>query len=196
VPGYTTSWDAIGAAARLLAVQCALRMDAQGQVRLPAGVLRSLRLARDPLPWSELEQAWWLQRTPPTPGSVGRTVVAQILDDVLFAQRPARPDRRRAADWALRATKGGDDPPLRLTALYLAAHTDSSTGRGRAEMDRTERECGLTPAALFPVLDRLATSLISWSVALASGDLYWELPPKGDQCQRAADRSDASMRPD
>lgn len=33
-----------GAAARLLAVQCALRMDSEGKVRLPAGVMRSLRL--------------------------------------------------------------------------------------------------------------------------------------------------------
>lgn len=138
-------------------------------------------------------------RTSSTPGSTDRTVVAQILDDVLFAQRPARPDRRSAADWALRAAKGGcagaRDPVLRLTVLCLAAHTDSSTGRGRAEMDRIERECGLAPAALFPALDRFAASLTSWSVALASGDLCWELLSKGDQCQRAAGRSDAAASP-
>ncbi|WLQ43950.1 hypothetical protein P8A22_30975 [Streptomyces laculatispora] len=189
-----------GAAARLLAVQCALRMDSQGQVRLPAGVLRSLRLARDPLPWTELEQARWLHRTPAAPSSTGRMVVAQILDDVLLAQRPARPDRRSAADWALRATKGGctgtDDPPLRLTSLCLATHTDPSTGRGLTEMDRIERECGLAPSTLLPVLDRLATSLTSWSVTLASGDLHWELLPMGDQRQRAAGRSDAAASPD
>ncbi|MDF9811790.1 hypothetical protein [Streptomyces sp. SPB162] len=72
-----------GAGARLLAVQCALRMDSQGRVRLPIGVLRSLRLGRDPLPWSELEQARWLRRTTTTPGSADRMVVAQILDEML-----------------------------------------------------------------------------------------------------------------
>ncbi|MFF3459520.1 hypothetical protein ACFYXH_35470 [Streptomyces sp. NPDC002730] len=176
-----------GAAARLLAVQCALRMDSKGQVRLPAGVLRSLRLSRDPAPWSELEQARWLCRTPTSLDVAVRVVVAQILDGGLFAQRPARPDRRSAADWALRAARdgcvGAGDPPLRLFALCLAAHAESSAGRGCAEMDRIARECGLAPAALFPVLDQLAAfgPLASWNVALASGDLYWALLPKGDQ---------------
>jgi hypothetical protein len=118
-------------------------------------------------------------------------VVAQILDGGLLAQRPARPDRRSAADWALRAAKGGGagvcNPPLRLTTLCLAAHTDPSTGRGCTEVDRIARECGLVPATLLPVLDRLAASLISWSVTLAAGDLRWELPPKGDPRQQAAD---------
>lgn len=172
-----------GAAARLLAVQCALRMDSEGEVRLPAGVLRSLRLDRNPLPWSELEQARWLRRTPTAPGSVDRMVGAQILDGVLFAQGPARPDRRSAADWALRMSRGGCvgacDPSLRLTALCLAAHNDSSAGRGCAEMDRIADECGLVPEALFPVLDQLASSLASWSVSVASGDLHWSY------CRRA-----------
>ncbi|PBC93576.1 hypothetical protein BX281_1394 [Streptomyces sp. Ag82_O1-15] len=53
-----------GAEARPLAVQCALRMDSEGQVRLQAGLLHSLRLARAPLPGNELEQARWLRRTP------------------------------------------------------------------------------------------------------------------------------------
>ncbi|GAA2624330.1 hypothetical protein GCM10010307_10410 [Streptomyces vastus] len=98
-----------GAGARLLAVQCALRMDSQGRVRLPTGVLRSLRLGRDPLPWSELEQARWLRRTPTTPGPADRMVVAQIFDEMLFA--PARPDRRSAADWALRMAKAAVRAP-------------------------------------------------------------------------------------
>lgn len=180
-----------GAAARLLAVQCALRMDSKGQVRLPAGVLRSLCLSRDPAPWSELEQARWLYRTPTSLDVAVRVVVAQILDGGLFAQRPARPDRRSAADWALRAARdgcvGAGDPPLRLFALCLAAHAESSAGRGCTEMDRIARECGLAPAALFPVLDQLAAfgPLASWNVTLASGNLYWELLPKGDQRQSA-----------
>jgi hypothetical protein len=189
-----------GAATRLLAVQCALRMDSEGKIRMPAGLLRSLRLGRNPLPWSELEQARWLRRTPATPGSADRVVGAQILDGGLFAQRPARPDRRSAADWALRMARSGcvgaGDPSLRLTALCLAAHTDSSAGRGRAELDRIARECGLVPEALFPVLDQLATFLASWSMALASGDLHWELLPKGNQIQRAASRPDALPNPE
>lgn len=189
-----------GAAARLLAVQCALRMDSEGKIRMPTGLLRSLLLGRNPLPWSELEQARWLRRTPVTPGSADQVVGAQILDGVLFAQHPARPDRRSAADWALRMARSGcagvGNPSLRLTALCLAAHTDSSTGRGCADMDRIARECGLVPEALFPALDQLATFLASWSMALASGDLHWELPPKGNQNQRAARRSDALKNPE
>lgn len=142
--------------------------------------------------------ARWLRRKPTTPGSAGRVVVAQILDEMLFA--PARPDRRSAADWALRMAKSGcagtDDPLVRLTALCLAAHTDPSAGRGCAETDRIARECGLVPTALFPVLDRMATSLVSWSVALASGDLRWELLPKGDQCQQAVGRTGGGGRPE
>lgn len=195
LPGHT------GAAARLLAVQCALRMDSEGKVRLPTGVLRSLRLGRDPVPWSELEQARWLRVTPTSSDPAGRMVVAQILDGVLFAQRPARPDRRSAADWALRAARdgrvGAGAPSLRLTALCLKAHTDFSVGRGCAETDRIARECGLASAALFPVLDQLAAPgpLMSWSVAPASDDLSWELLPGGDRCRRAAGRSGDDVNP-
>lgn len=189
-----------GAAARLLAVQCALRMDSGGEVWLPTGILRSLRLGSDSLSWRELEQARWLRRTPTAPGSADRVVGAQILDGGLFAQTPARPDRRSAADWALRKARGGcvgaDDLSLRLTALCLASHTDLSTGRGCAEMDRIARECGLVPAALLPVLDRLAASFVSWSVVLTSGDLHWELLAKGDRCQRAVGGSDGDVNPE
>ncbi len=186
-----------GAAARLLAVQCALRMDSEGRTRMPPGLLRSLHLGRSPLPWSELEQAQWLRRTPATPGSADRAVGAQILDGGLFVQRPARPDRRSAADWALRMARGGrvgpGDPSLRLTALCLATHTDSSTGRGCADMDRIAHECGLAPEALFLALDELTTFLASWGLALVSGDLHWEL---GSQNQRAASPPDALANPE
>lgn len=190
----------VGAAARLLAVQCALRMDSEGRVRLSAGVLRSLRLDRDPLPWSELERVRWLRRTPTAPEAAARVVVAQILDGALFAQSPARPDRRRAADWALRTAGDGcvgvGDPCLRLIALCVAAHTDSSTGRGCVELDRIARECGLVPAALSPVPDRLAASFASWRVSLASGDLCWELLLKGDLRQRGLGRPGSATDPE
>ncbi|MFI0269219.1 hypothetical protein [Streptomyces luteogriseus] len=171
-----------GAAARLLAVQCALRMDSEAKVRLAAGVMRSLRLGRDPLPWSELEQSHWLRRTPTATGAADGVVTAQLLDGVLFTQSPARPDRRSAADWALRMASGGcmaaGNLSLRLTALCLAAHTDASAGRGCAELERIARECGLVPAELIAVLDRLATCLIGWHVVSSSGDLHWELLPE------------------
>lgn len=189
-----------GSAARLLAVQCALRMDSMGRVRLSTGVLRGLRLSRDPLPWVELEQARWLRRTPTVPGSGDGVVVAQILDGALFAQRPARPDRRQAADWALRTARDGGvhagDPSLQLAALCLAAHADRPSGRGCAELDRIARECGLVSAALPSVLDRLTTSLASWDVALVSGDLCWELLAEGDQRRRSAGRSDGDSSPE
>ncbi|KAF5999105.1 hypothetical protein BOG92_052430 [Streptomyces sp. WAC00263] len=176
-----------GAEARLLAVQCALRMDSEGQVRLPAGLLRGLRLARDPLPWNELEQARWIRRTSTASASVDGVTVARILDATAFAQCPARPDRRSAADWALRtACAGAGDPSLRLAFLCLAAHADSSTGRGCVETDRIAHECGLAPAALVSTLDRLETSLSSWSVGLASGDLHWEMQSKRGQADGRA----------
>jgi len=171
-----------GAAARLLAVQCALRMDSEAKVRLAAGVMRSLRLGRDPLPWSELEQSRWLRRTLTATGAPDGVVTAQLLDGVLFTQSPARPDRRSAADWALRMASGrcmaAGNLSLRLTALCLAAHTDASAGRGCAELERIAREAGLVPAELIAVLDRLATCLIGWHVVSSSGDLHWELLPE------------------
>ena len=171
-----------GAAARLLAVQCALRMDSKGRVRLPAGVMRSLRLQRDPHAWSELEQSLWLRRTPSATGVADGVVTAQLFDAALFAQSPARPDRRSAADWALRVANGRStavgDHSLRLTVLCLAAHTDFSTGLGCAEVERVARECGLLHTAFLAVLDR-ATRCIAWRLACGSEDLYWELLPKG-----------------
>jgi hypothetical protein len=91
---------------------------------------------------------------------------------------------------------GPGDPPLRLTALCLAAHTDFSTGRGYADVDRIARECGLVPEGLFPALDQLVTFLASWTMTLTSGDLRWELLPTGNQNQRATDRFDAGVNPE
>lgn len=46
-----------GPAARMIALQCALRMNDSAQVRLPLGVLRSLRLEPATDSWQELHQA-------------------------------------------------------------------------------------------------------------------------------------------
>jgi hypothetical protein len=111
------------AAAHLLALQRTLRMDAAMHVRLPKGMLRSLRLDT-PDVWDEWERARWLRATA---ASAAGGIAAELLDATLSGQAPARDHRRRAADWALRAgcpSKTGAVGPLpRLAGVYLAAHT-------------------------------------------------------------------------
>ncbi|BFO23179.1 hypothetical protein SHKM778_95670 (plasmid) [Streptomyces sp. KM77-8] len=85
--------------ARLLALQCALRVDDSLHIRLSRGTLRSLRIDA-PEPWRDLERVHWLRTSPP---STRGKIIAELFDSGLLGQAPARPDRRRAADWALRA---------------------------------------------------------------------------------------------
>lgn len=163
------------AAARLLALQCALRMSTGMRVRLPKGVLRSLRLDT-PSSWRELEHARWLRTTPE---STTNEVVAELLDITLLEQAPARPDRMHAADWALRvSSKAGAIGPLsQLTCLYLAVHSEPELGSGQGEADHMARVCGTRPAELPNTLVRLAATglLKSWQACLKSGDLHWTL---------------------
>ncbi|MGC5040035.1 hypothetical protein ACPXCS_32230 [Streptomyces sp. DT190] len=166
------------AAARLLALQCALRVDAAMQVRLPKGMLRSLRLDT-PDPWHELEHARWLRIRPAT---AANEAGADLLDAALLSQAPARPDRTQAADWALRvaspSTSGATAGPLlQLASLYLAAHTDPKTGTGLTGLDQMARACGIQPADLPNTLDRLSVTglLKSWQTCREWGDLYWTL---------------------
>ncbi|MER5346187.1 hypothetical protein ABT030_39025 [Streptomyces mirabilis] len=168
-----------GAAARLLALQCALRMDAAANVQLPTGILRGLRLGHYSEPWQELERARWLSRIPETPEVDTATVAARLFDAALLTQSPARPDRRRAADWALRAARparvAAGGPLPQLAAVCLAAYTPPGAGNGLTEVDRMARDCGLDPFALPDVLDQLATAglLASWNVCPDSGELRW-----------------------
>ncbi|MER7408356.1 hypothetical protein ABT373_39370 [Streptomyces sp. NPDC000070] len=168
------------AAARLLALQCALRVDAAMQVRLPRGMLRSLRLDT-PDPWRELEHARWLRIGP---ASAASAVGAELLDAALLSQAPARPDRAQAADWALRvaspSTAGvAAGPLLQLASLYLAAHTDPDTGTGLTGLDQLARACGIQPADLPNTLDQLIVTglLISWQTCRDWEDLHWALMP-------------------
>lgn len=164
------------AAARLLALQCALRMNTQMRVRLPKGMMRSLRLSTTEGPWVELEHARWLRTAPQ---SAANEISVELLDATLLGQAPARPDRRQAADWALRAGSspaarvGGPLP--RLASVYLAAHTDPGSGTGLGEFDQMGRACGLQPPQLPSALDQLmATGLLeAWRVCPDSGDLQW-----------------------
>ncbi|WP_260327251.1 hypothetical protein [Streptomyces sp. TLI_185] len=169
------------AAARLLALQCTLRMNAAMHVRLAKGLLRSLHLDT-PDPWHELERARWLRTAPER---AANEFVAELLDATLLGQAPARSDRRHAADWALRAgcpSRAGTAEPLpQLASVYLAAHTDLQTGSGWSELEQMARAGGTEPAELPYVLDRLVTTglLRSWNAGPDAEDLYWTLESSG-----------------
>ncbi|WP_406423537.1 hypothetical protein OHA59_49890 [Streptomyces sp. NBC_01589] len=174
----------VRAEGRLLALQCALRSNTSGQVHLPAGLLRGMRLARDLAPWDELEDARWLHRLPhPTEQTGHRTTVAQLLDATVLTQEPARHDHHRAADWALRAVS---QPRLRaspaadrLTALVLTAHHSPGAGRTSMEADHLTRTCGLDQNTLTATLDRLVTvnAVEAWTIEPATQDVSWDPPP-------------------
>ncbi|MCX5559504.1 hypothetical protein [Streptomyces sp. NBC_00038] len=167
------------AEARLLALQCALRMNACMRVAFPAGMLRSLRIDAAEA-CHELERAQWLNVVD-GPGAAG--VAAELRDTALLAQAPARPDRQRAADWALRsgrpARTGAAESPLQLLGIYLMAHSDLSSGDGLRECDRVMRDCGMLDQGLPGVLDRLTDSgvLQGWRICPDSGDVHWTLAP-------------------
>ncbi|GHE76361.1 hypothetical protein [Streptomyces griseoaurantiacus] len=164
------------AAARLLALQCALRMNTHMRVRLSKGVMRSLRLNAASGPWHELEHARWLRTTP---GGAANEIAAELLDLTLLGQAPARPDRRRAADWALRASSSSAvraiGPLPRLASVYLAASTDPESGTGLGDLEQMARACGTRTAELLGTLDQLVAAglLGSWQACPDSGDLQW-----------------------
>ena len=164
--------------ARLLALQCALRADNRGQVRLLTGLLRSMRLAHDPTYWRELEHHRWLHLGPQGTGCPhDEAPTAQLVD--ALSQTPGSPDRLRAADWALRAISV---PPLkalpastRLTALALEAHHSPAHARTGVEADRLSRACGTTAAELGPLLDHLieAGTISAWACDPHTEELHW-----------------------
>lgn len=175
----------MSAEARLLALQCALRSTTSGQVHLPAGLLRGMRLARTLAPWDELEDARWLRRLPhPTEQTGHRPAAAQLLDATVLTQEPARRDRHRAADWALcvvsrprlRALRAAD----RLTALVLTAHHSPGAGRTGMEADHLTRTCGLDRNTLTATLDRLVTvnTVEAWTFEPITEDVSWDPPHK------------------
>ncbi|MCX4564241.1 hypothetical protein OHA02_49720 [Streptomyces phaeochromogenes] len=164
-------------AARLLALQCALRADHQGHVRLPNGFLRGMRLRGRTELWSELEHARWLI-CPARPHSPMET---RLFDAAMQRQASGRGARVRAARWALRptplATPREMAPSVQLTALTLAAHTCDSTGS--AELDLLTRLCGQSPQQLEDILDQLVRSrlLASWR-HIGDEEISWRLPPQ------------------
>ncbi|MFD4987440.1 hypothetical protein ACFWMW_12995, partial [Streptomyces sp. NPDC058374] len=176
-------------AARLLALQCALRADHHGQIRLPLGFLRGMRLHGRAELWLELEHVGWLHR----PSRRCSPVQAQLLDAAVLHQAPGRTARVRAAQWALHPTPLALPPALpsalQLTALALAAH--SASGAGGGELDVLTRQCGQPPQQLEDLLDQLvrARLVAAWHHHHDSGEVRWELPahspPGEDAAQKA-----------
>ncbi|WP_329254483.1 hypothetical protein [Streptomyces canus] len=146
-------------------------------VELRAGLLRSLCIDAVEA-CRELERAQWVSVVN-GPGAVG--MAAELRDATLLTQAPARPDRRRAADWALRigcpARIGGVEPRLRLAGVYLAARSDTSSGEGLSECDRIIRDCGLHDEGFHCVISRLTANgiLEGWRICPDSGDVHWTL---------------------
>ncbi|WP_367324530.1 hypothetical protein [Streptomyces sp. HUAS ZL42] len=188
-----------GAAARLIALQCALRMNGSAEVRVPYGVLRSLHLGAAKDPWLELSHAKWLRVVPHDPLTGGRVRAVQLLDMDWSSQHPARPDRLRAADWALRLTGGiraDSKPSHRLMALCLAAHSAPDSAHGKAEVEQLARECGVPSSTFIAAVDSLATQevLSSWNLGQTSEDLHWTLMSRFQErrVQNSDGRTEAS----
>ncbi|MFD9863443.1 hypothetical protein [Streptomyces alboflavus] len=169
---------------RLLALQCALRADAYGQVALPGGFLRGLRLNGHATPWHELEHAQWLRCTHRRHGHIR----AQLLDSPALNQAPGRNRRARAAHWALHpaplATAHQAPPSVQLTALALAVHTEGTAGQAGAE-DLT-RLCATPLSLLEDLLDQLthAHTLTRWNHHPEGDVILWQLPQASDSSHR------------
>ncbi|WP_406516129.1 hypothetical protein OH809_38560 [Streptomyces sp. NBC_00873] len=170
------------AAARLLALQCALRSNAAGYVHIPTGLLRGMRLDfHTTTPHKELRDAHWLHY-PARPGTGRAGFTAQLLDAAVRTQAPARRDRARAADWALRTCPAARFRPLgplpRLLALVLTAHLPAGSPQAPvlAEGDLLARMRGLNPPELVHVLDLLVDTdfLQSWAYGPNPEDVQWE----------------------
>jgi hypothetical protein len=181
-------------AARLLALQCALRADHHGQIRLPHGFLRGMRLHGRAELWLELEHAGWLHR----PSRRYSPVQAQLLDAAVLHQAPGRAPRIRAAQWALHPTPLALPPALpsalRLTALTLAAHSTAAAGGG--ELDALTRQCGQPPQQLEDLLDQLvrARLVTAWHRHHDSDEVRWELPAHSPPSEGAGQETGGASR--
>ncbi|MEU2900354.1 hypothetical protein ACWC4E_29935 [Streptomyces sp. NPDC001273] len=168
-------------AARLLALQCALRADRHGGVRLPAGLLRGMRLHRRPELWQELTHGGWLHLSGPRAAKLQ----VRLLDHAVLDQAPPSRARRRAAHWALQPSPftaaAVAAPAERLTALALAAHTTASTPA--PDLATLAHLCGHSPQQTGELLDRLVAmrALSTWSHQRETDEVRWQSasPPPG-----------------
>ncbi|MDC2960400.1 hypothetical protein PO587_38850 [Streptomyces gilvifuscus] len=168
-------------AARLLAMQCALRASRHGCARLPAGLLRGMRLHRRPEVWQELTHSGWLHL--PDPRAANLQV--RLLDHAVLDQAPTPRARKRAAHWALQpspcAPTAVAAPAERLTALALAAHATATTPA--PELATLAHLCGHSPQQTGELLDRLVArrALSAWSHHRETDEVHWRpaSPPPG-----------------
>ncbi len=163
-------------AARLLALQCALRADARGRVRLPAGLLRGMRLRQGGELWLELAHAGWLE----LPDFRSLPLQLRLLDAAVLDQAPGRRARCRAAHWALRPAPLAlptAAPALRLAALVLASHSPTEAEHS-TDIDVLARLCGHSPQQTAELLDRLVTTgtLGTWQHNRVTDEVFWQLP--------------------
>ncbi|MFK0025649.1 hypothetical protein [Streptomyces sp. NPDC090798] len=175
--------------ARLLALQCALRANTNGYIRLPGGLLRGMRLRGRGELWEELEHAGWLHRA----GGKQPHTEAQLLDAAVLSQQPGSQARARAAHWALRPTPlalpAGRPPAVQLTALALASHTSGNAGC--TDMEVLARLCGHSPHQTTQLLDRLHAShtLTTWQHNRETDEVVWHLPQQHATARLNAHRS-------
>lgn len=161
-------------AARLLALQCALRADAHGCARLPAGLLHGMRLHRRTEAWQELVREGWLD----LPAPRAACLEVRLLDQVVLDQVPGRRARRRAAHWALQpapfTVPAAATSAERLTALVLAAHT--TPDRTAADLETVARLCGHSPQQTGELLDRLVAgrTLAAWRHQRDTDEVHWQ----------------------
>ncbi|MFJ3804294.1 hypothetical protein ACIPSJ_49465 [Streptomyces sp. NPDC090088] len=164
-------------AARLLALQCALRSDTRGHARLSGGLLRGMRLRGRHELWEELAQAGWLT----LPALKPAPVMVRLTDVAVLDQAPGRSARHQAAHWALRPTPlllpAAAPPALRLTALVLAGHLCHPAHHG-TDMDVLARLGGHSPAQTAELLDRLVAlgTLAAWTHDRDTDEVLWHLP--------------------
>ncbi|OAH11721.1 hypothetical protein [Streptomyces jeddahensis] len=164
-------------AAWLLALQCALRVNARGCVWLPSGLLRGMRLYGRQELWQELAHTNWLT----LPDLRSAPVEVQLLDEAVLDQSPGRSARRRAAHWALRPAPlllpHTAPPAVQLTALVLAAYASAEVHH-HADMEDLARLCGHSPHQTAELLDRLTTTrvLAAWQHRRDTDEILWQLP--------------------
>ncbi|MFJ8608062.1 hypothetical protein ACIRH0_12785 [Streptomyces sp. NPDC093675] len=164
-------------ASRLLALQCALRADVFARVRLPAGLLRCMRLRGRREVWEELADSGWLEMPDLKPARLE----VRLHDAAILDQAPGRGERRRAAHWALSPLPmllpPAAPPALRLTALALAAHSSPQVLHC-IDMDALARLCGHTPHQTAELLDRLTRVrvLAAWHHRQDTDEVLWQLP--------------------
>ncbi|THA81182.1 hypothetical protein E6U81_25405 [Streptomyces sp. A0592] len=172
--------------ARLLALQCALRSDRYGTVRMPTGLLRGMHLANpESGAWQELEQRLWLRHSSVPSGNHQ----AQLLDATVLTQAPGRVLRAQAADLALRAAHSpatrAQPVAVRVAAVVLTAHLPSSGACGSADLADFARLCGLSEVRLRESVQGLSSTgaLSGWSLHFSAGDLHWR-PAAADTPRR------------